>query len=60
MISEQEMRRLAAESQDLFPLTNEQRTILRFTGDRSCTIGLCEERVLWMLNQAHEIGKNYK
>lgn len=54
------MRRLAAEAQDKFPLTREQAMILQMTRDRNCVVGLCEERILWMLNQAFEIGKNNK
>ena len=60
MINREAMIELSAKAQDKFPLTQEQATILHFTGDRNCVIGLCEERILWMLNQAFEIGKNKK
>lgn len=60
MISYAEMKRLAAEAQDKYPLTHKHIMMMQISGSRECLNGLVEERMLWMLNQAFDIGKNKK
>lgn len=58
MIGYAEMKRLAAEAQDQFPLTPDHIMAMQITGSRDCLNQLVEERMLWMLNQAFGKNKN--
>lgn len=57
MITQSKLMELSAKAQDKFPMSVQQGFILRHTGDRSCVVELTEQRILWMLNQAYELGK---
>lgn len=57
MITGEKMMELVALAQDKYPLTAQHIALARMTGSLHSS-GLIEQRVLWMLSEAFEMGYN--